>query len=116
MVVSCEGATGRLYSTRRISESSMATEASSTPGNLIDEIVARVSVRDVDAATLAAQILDVAGNDEERRAEVVEAIGDTAHRLAPNDEPPSHRDGATIWAALLAAADALNGSGVHSLG
>ncbi|MGH7617189.1 MAG: hypothetical protein ACREPM_08185, partial [Gemmatimonadaceae bacterium] len=63
--------------------------------------------------SLAERLLASAGEDEERRAALADFIGHAASTLAPDDLPPSNGAASEAWVALVAAADALNGSGAH---
>jgi hypothetical protein len=66
--------------------------------------------------TLAERLLASAAGDADRRATVVDFIGHAARSLAPEGVPPADGAAASVWTALVSAADALNGSGVHALG
>lgn len=85
-----------------------------TRPDFIMELLERL--RYADDAALGTWLVSFAGPDRERRAALATAIGQAAHRLAPDGEPPAQGAAAVAWQSLLAAADHLYGSGAHALG
>ena len=65
---------------------------------------------------LADWLVELAGADDERRADVTDAIGRAAAALAPDDEPPRSAAEAAAWRALVDAAARLQGFGAAALG
>jgi hypothetical protein len=83
---------------------------------LVAELLARIESDRVEPLELSEWLVSSAGDDPRRRRAVGDAISSVARTLAPADEPPSAGAGAAAWQALVTAADALFGSGVHAFG
>jgi hypothetical protein len=69
-----------------------------------------------DDASFAGRLIEVVGDDTDRRAALLDFVGHAAAALAPLDDPPANGAAAIAWSALVAVANSLNGSGAHALG
>ena len=79
------------------------------------DVELETTLRAAGNAPLVDRLLSIA-TDDARRATLIDFIGHAARSLARQDEPPTESAAAAAWDALVAAADALNGSGAHALG
>jgi NAD(P)H-dependent FMN reductase len=77
---------------------------------------ARSSLLATQQRSLAERLLATAAQDAERRATLADFVGHAAHLFAPSGDAPRDDASAEAWAALVAVADALHGSGVYPLG